>query len=633
MNRKIFSMGIEKKIFIPVAVVLLVSMTGVSLYTYRCQEFLIAELMNHTVDTALHQIVCTAKRSEQAESAMKEALSRNYLRQVRAVRAIVEQNPEMLSTENMIRLAREIGVDEIHMTDEKGILRWGSVPEYYGMDFHDNDQTRAFLAGLSDRSFELAQEPRPRAANNVLFQYITVAGKQKPGLIQIGVRPKELEDLIQVTDIRNMLADQRVGIKGYSVLLDAEGRFLYHPNPDYMGKNIKTYEWGRHFLASEKGRIKYLFDGTEKIAAFAHTEGRIFISTLYTGPYTEPLLHLRTRLIRTVFFTLLASGLLVFLVTKHAVVRPVKNAVAELLDATDQFASASRQVSLSGQCLAEGGNAQAESVEKTSDELDQIAQMAEQTIGSIGEADGMINEVVHSVRTADESMKETCGFMKEINSLGEKTRDIVTVIDNLAFQIGLLALNAAVEAVRAGKSGAGFSVVAGEIRKLAVLSTDCARKTAELIHAGADRIANGMFLAEKTEQAFETIGKNTEKLEIVFSGISHTFLHQSQGIGRIHTAVSTISSVIQQNAAHAQENASVAEQMNAQAEQIRTVMHRLSAIVGENGNAGKKHRENYRVQENRGSAGYMEPIWKIRQKMQNRSEPAMKKNRTGHFTP
>lgn len=99
-----------------------------------------------------------------------------------------------------------------------------------------------------------------------------------------------------------------------------------------------------------------------------------------------------------------------------------------------------------------------------------IQQSSEQTT-TLVEQSKLASSTVHSATEAIQSLRQST----------EQVEEIIATIQLVASQTNLLALNAAIEAARAGEAGNGFSVVAGEIRKLAVQSGNAAEEIRRIL--------------------------------------------------------------------------------------------------------------------------------------------------------
>jgi methyl-accepting chemotaxis protein len=77
----------------------------------------------------------------------------------------------------------------------------------------------------------------------------------------------------------------------------------------------------------------------------------------------------------------------------------------------------------------------------------------------------------------------------EMTSAVERTNDIVTLIAAVSADTSLLSLNAAIESARAGATGRPFSVIAGEIRRLASATQDVTVGVSAVIARVADESA------------------------------------------------------------------------------------------------------------------------------------------------
>lgn len=266
-------------------------------------------------------------------------------------------------------------------------------------------------------------------------------------------------------------------------------------------------------------------------------------------------------------------------------------AISNLADGLHQVAATSKhvadasgEISTGSQNLTVGGNEQSAALEEVSRRLDDILKVIQRNSVFAREASNISKEARQSAGKGVESMRRLSEAIDRIKASADETAKIVKTIDEIAFQTNLLSLNAAVEAARAGDTGKGFAIVAGEVRSLAMRSATAAKNTAQMLEESARNALDGVTINREVLKNLGEINEHINKVGQVMLEITATSEEQASGAQHITAAVGRASSVTQQNAAAAQQSSVSAQELSAQASAMQKLV--LTFRLGNQENTG-----------------------------------------------
>ncbi len=275
---------------------------------------------------------------------------------------------------------------------------------------------------------------------------------------------------------------------------------------------------------------------------------------------------------------LVVSGAVAWLLGRavfHAVARAVlslKQSIQNMLEVTAQSADAGKQ-------LAEVVSHQAAALEETAASLEELTNTNRQNSEHARGVAQRMKETDAVVQRATESMRHLVAAVQQIATTSGQTKHIASTIDEISFQTNLLALNASIEAARAGEAGAGFAVVAEEVRQMAMRAATESASIAKLIEGAHQLTGEGVALSEKVNAIFQQVEARARTATGCMTGIQSSTEELVRGIDEINSATRNLDTQTQQTAAIAQENASTAAFIDTQTAALGSSIALLENLI------------------------------------------------------
>ena len=179
------------------------------------------------------------------------------LAKTRAFALLIASDPSILhNKEKLDAVRKKLDVDELHVSDEKGVLQWSvsfnKSLNYRGYDMNSQEQSAAFMPALTDKKFELVQEPQVSGSYKILFQYAGVARIDKPGIVQIGYRPERIIEAQHLADIKQIEEDTRIGTNGTLYIIEKTDLPADYKKVSRTGNSIQlSIAFGKYLLTAE----------------------------------------------------------------------------------------------------------------------------------------------------------------------------------------------------------------------------------------------------------------------------------------------------------------------------------------------------------------------------------------------
>jgi len=208
------------------------------------------------------------------------------------------------------------------------------------------------------------------------------------------------------------------------------------------------------------------------------------------------------------------------------IVQSITNNAQKVATASGEVSHISQQISANSEETSAQAGVVSAATEEVNRNLQTVATATEEMTASIHEIARNATEAAKIAEQAMNTATETNAIVIKLGESSTEIGQVIKVITSIAQKTDLLELNATVEAARAGEVGAGFAVVANEVKELA-------KQTATATEDISKRIETIQADAKNVVAAIGTIGGIIRQVNQISSTIAAAVQEQSSTTGEM----------------------------------------------------------------------------------------------------